>query len=422
MTNTLGSTLAPVTFHQIFWPHFYSRSWSAAEQIQAKRKRVWEFYHQHLAEWAAQHGVQMPFVPEHCEQAYHMFYLLLPSLEDRQALIEHLKSQGILSVFHYVPLHLSGMGFKFAARKACCPVTEDVSARLLRLPFYSDLTETELSRVVAALTGFSAWGSSPHVMEDRYDRAIDLDGRNCVLLHIRSSRDRGSAGQRRLRSFTVPFAEGYDNTLDSDVVFLDPQIGMRIIKETAGPETARALDQAWSAPETFALLPTKTSLTAEWVEQALEAIPSELRSGHFCLFTSGSTGDPKMVVGERRRSEKLARVLHTVQDSEPVKETIGTLPLSYCFAFVNQWLWSRVSQRKIDSHSRIGTPRPAIGCAGSSPACDAVPRRGTGSYTDGTLCRSILSGHYSDSFRRWAISPRAIAGSRPGVSLGRDLQ
>jgi acyl-CoA synthetase (AMP-forming)/AMP-acid ligase II len=144
--------------------------------------------------------------------------------------------------------------------------------------------------------------------------------------------------------------------LDSDAVFRDPQTGMRIIRETAGPETARALDQAWSAPETFALLPTKTSLTAEWVEQALGAIPLELQSGHFCLFTSGSTGDPKMVVGERRRSEKLACVLHAVQDSEPVKETIGTLPLSYCFAFVNQWLWSRVSQRKMIQTHGLGRP------------------------------------------------------------------
>ena len=141
------------------------------EQIQAKRRRVWEFYDQHLKEWAAQHGVQMPFVPEHCEQCYHMFYLLLPSPRDRQFLVEYLKAQDILSVFHYVPLHLSDMGLKFAARKAHCPVTEDVSARLLRLPFYNDLTEAELSKVVAAVTGFSAWSSSPHVMEDRYDRA-----------------------------------------------------------------------------------------------------------------------------------------------------------------------------------------------------------------------------------------------------------
>jgi dTDP-4-amino-4,6-dideoxygalactose transaminase len=139
------------------------------QQIRAKRRRVWEFYSQHLTEWASQHGVQVPFVPEHCEQAYHMFYLLLPSLADRQALIEHLKSQGILSVFHYVPLHLSEMGLKFAARKAHCPVSEDVSARLLRLPFYNDLTEAELSKVVAAVTGFQGWSTSPRGLENRYD-------------------------------------------------------------------------------------------------------------------------------------------------------------------------------------------------------------------------------------------------------------
>jgi dTDP-4-amino-4,6-dideoxygalactose transaminase len=141
------------------------------QQVYAKRQRVWGFYSQHLTEWATQHRVQMPFVPEHCEQCYHMFYILLPTVKDRQALIEHLKAQDILSVFHYVPLHLSDMGLKFAARKAHCPVTEDVSARLLRLPFYNDLTEAEMSKVVAAVTGFSAWSSSPHVMEDRYDRA-----------------------------------------------------------------------------------------------------------------------------------------------------------------------------------------------------------------------------------------------------------
>ena len=102
----------------------------------------------------------MPFVPEHCEQAYHMFYVVLPSLKDRQALIEHLKAQGIFSVFHYVPLHLSDMGLKFSAREAHCPVTEDISVRLLRLPFYNDLTEAELSKVVEAVKGFTAWGTS----------------------------------------------------------------------------------------------------------------------------------------------------------------------------------------------------------------------------------------------------------------------
>ena len=125
------------------------------QEIQAKRRRVWEYYAQHLAGWAAKHDVQMPHVPQHCEQAYHMFYVLLPSLEQRQALIAHLKAQSILSVFHYVPLHESDMGRKIAARRAYCPVTEEVSARLLRLPFYNDLSDSELQRVVEAIQGFT---------------------------------------------------------------------------------------------------------------------------------------------------------------------------------------------------------------------------------------------------------------------------
>ena len=125
-------------------------------QIQAKRKRVWEFYREHLADWAQETGARLPVVPAECEQPYHMFYLLLNSLEERQALIAHLKSQGILSVFHYVPLHLSEMGRRFGGRPGDCPLTEQISERLLRLPFYNDLTENDQARVVSAITGFRA--------------------------------------------------------------------------------------------------------------------------------------------------------------------------------------------------------------------------------------------------------------------------
>ena len=124
------------------------------EEIQRKRQRIWESYQRQLADWASQRGVRLPVVPSECRQAYHMFYLILPSLEYRQALIAHLKEQGILSVFHYVPLHLSDMGRKCAAQEAHCPVTEDLSLRLLRLPFYNDLTEAEQARVVDAVTRF----------------------------------------------------------------------------------------------------------------------------------------------------------------------------------------------------------------------------------------------------------------------------
>lgn len=124
------------------------------QQIQKKRRRIWEYYRKHLQVLAEEGAAQLPVVPPHCEQAYHMFYLILPSLERRQALLSHLKSRGILSVFHYVPLHKSSMGTRFGSRD--CPVTEDISARLLRLPFYNDLSEEDQADVVEATLEFFA--------------------------------------------------------------------------------------------------------------------------------------------------------------------------------------------------------------------------------------------------------------------------
>lgn len=126
----------------------------AREQIQCKRRSLWEYYRQNLEAWAHRRGVRLPVVPENCEQPYHMFYLLMSSLKQRQALIAYLKERNILSVFHYVPLHLSEMGMKLGNGKADCPVTENVSERLLRLPFYNGLSQEEQSAVVNAIVGF----------------------------------------------------------------------------------------------------------------------------------------------------------------------------------------------------------------------------------------------------------------------------
>lgn len=127
----------------------------ARKQIQAKRRQIWEYYYYHLQDWAQEQGIRFPVVPQHCEQAYHMFYLLMPSLEQRTALIAHLKAQGITSVFHYLPLHLSQMGQQFGGKEGDCPVTEDISDRLLRLPFYNGFTEADQARVVAAIKDFT---------------------------------------------------------------------------------------------------------------------------------------------------------------------------------------------------------------------------------------------------------------------------
>lgn len=124
------------------------------EEIQRARQRLWQRYATGLAAWAAAEGVCLPVVPAVCEQAYHMFYLLLPSLKCRQALISHLKDRGVQAVFHYLPLHLSEVGRKLGGNPGDCPVTEEVSDRLLRLPFYNTLTEAEQTHVIASVAEF----------------------------------------------------------------------------------------------------------------------------------------------------------------------------------------------------------------------------------------------------------------------------
>jgi dTDP-4-amino-4,6-dideoxygalactose transaminase len=127
----------------------------ARETIQARRRAIWETYAGNLCGWAASCGARLPIVPEHCEQSYHMFYLLMPSLEVRQAFIAHLRARGVTAVFHYQPLHLSPMGRQFGGRQGDCPVTESVSDRLVRLPLYNTMDEAAVSRVVAAVTEFA---------------------------------------------------------------------------------------------------------------------------------------------------------------------------------------------------------------------------------------------------------------------------
>ncbi|MHC1784044.1 MAG: dTDP-4-amino-4,6-dideoxygalactose transaminase [Anaerolineaceae bacterium] len=128
------------------------------EKIQARRRLIWEYYAEHLNAWAEDHHVRLPLIPAWCEQPYHMFYMLMPDLDTRQGMIEHLKSRGIYSVFHYLPLHLSTMGLKFSGKEGDCPVTERVSDQLLRLPMHYELTEENLSKVVKAIKDFDFSG------------------------------------------------------------------------------------------------------------------------------------------------------------------------------------------------------------------------------------------------------------------------
>jgi len=124
------------------------------EQIQSARQRLWENYMRELSGWATDNGVRLPTIPPECEQSYHMFYLILPSLDSRQALISHLSQREIFAVFHYLPLHLSPMGRTFGGGEGDCPVTEKISERLLRLPFYTGMTTTEQAQIIEAVSEF----------------------------------------------------------------------------------------------------------------------------------------------------------------------------------------------------------------------------------------------------------------------------
>ena len=125
------------------------------DQIQSMRREIWETYAQELAAWTKANGVRFPIVPPECDQSYHMFYVITPSFETRQALISHLAGFGILAVFHYLPLHLSPMGLRFGGRRDACPVTEDLSDRLLRFPFFTGMSSSEQSQVIDAVRGFN---------------------------------------------------------------------------------------------------------------------------------------------------------------------------------------------------------------------------------------------------------------------------
>lgn len=124
------------------------------DHVQFERRRVWTAYRDALTGWAGEHGIDVPYVPADCEQPFHMFYLVMRSLDQRQAFIQHLLAKGIHAVFHYQPLHTSAMGLSFGGRPGDCPVTEDISDRLVRLPMYSDLAGADLEFVIQSVVEF----------------------------------------------------------------------------------------------------------------------------------------------------------------------------------------------------------------------------------------------------------------------------
>lgn len=123
------------------------------DMIQQKRKSIWQLYHEGLADLQAKGFLQLPLIPDYATNNAHMFYVVCRSLEERAALIEKLKQNDILSVFHYLSLHKSEYykGKYEGPELLACDHFADC---LLRLPMYYELTEEEVNRIISIIYDF----------------------------------------------------------------------------------------------------------------------------------------------------------------------------------------------------------------------------------------------------------------------------
>lgn len=124
------------------------------ETINTQRKAIYDAYSRSLKPLADKGLIELPVIPEHCRSNYHMFYILVKDNQLRAELIVYLKRHGIQAVFHYVPLHSSPMGAKLGYQRGALPVTENISGRLLRLPFFYELTTENITRVSQKISDF----------------------------------------------------------------------------------------------------------------------------------------------------------------------------------------------------------------------------------------------------------------------------
>jgi len=118
------------------------------DEINNKRKFVFNYYYENLKDLEDRGILRLPIIPEGRECNAHMFYILLNSEKERNDLMSKLKEKGIHAVFHYIPLHTAPMGLKMGYKVGDLPITENLSGRLLRLPMYADLKNSELNYII----------------------------------------------------------------------------------------------------------------------------------------------------------------------------------------------------------------------------------------------------------------------------------
>jgi len=122
--------------------------------ITKRRGEIFEFYAKSLEPLVEKGILRTPGLPDDCTTNFHLFYVILEDEETRNSLMDYLKSRGVLAVFHYVPLHTSPVGLSMGYRQGMLPVTESISSRLLRLPFYYELGQEDQEYVVDCINEF----------------------------------------------------------------------------------------------------------------------------------------------------------------------------------------------------------------------------------------------------------------------------
>lgn len=124
------------------------------EKIQARRKVIFDTYYNGLESWSKKHNIQLPFIPDYATNNGHMFYMVCNSLEQRTALLDHLKKNGVYAVFHYLSLHKSKYYEPYYKGKGL-KNSDKYTDRLFRLPFFYELTDDEINKIINCIKDFS---------------------------------------------------------------------------------------------------------------------------------------------------------------------------------------------------------------------------------------------------------------------------
>ena len=146
----IGSSFAPSAMSAAV---LFAQLQGIQKRVDAHRQ-IWSYYLHHLEALAQEHGFSLPSVPLGCDHNGYIFYIILSSHEERDALSKYLDEQGIASAFHFMPLHESEVGKMLGSKQGDLPVTEGTYVKLLRLPCHAGLMEEDLERVVDAIQSF----------------------------------------------------------------------------------------------------------------------------------------------------------------------------------------------------------------------------------------------------------------------------